>query len=244
MTPLLILFSAVSADAAEIRIVASPSVSAVIRSLGPQFESATGHHLTVRYGLVVAQKQQIEAGDFDLAITPLEVMDHEIALGKIGSQTRTEIARTGLGVGVRAGAPKPDVATTDSFKRALLSASSFSYVANEPSGIGIGKDFESLGIGEAVKSKIKSQNSIGAVWKAVANGDAELGFGFIPNTLSAPGIEFAGPFPASLQFYTVVAAGVGVDARQPDAAQAFIKYLMGPAANTIMKTSGFEHARP
>jgi molybdate transport system substrate-binding protein len=241
---LLIFSPALSVDAAEIRIVASPSVSAVVRELGPRFESATGHKLSVRYGLIAAQKQQIEAGDFDLAITPSAVVDYEIAQGKIRPQTRTEVARAGLGVGIREGATKPDLATIDSFKQVLLGARSLSYVANEPSGMQIGKDFESLGIGEAVKAKIKSQVSVRDVWKAVANGNAELGFGFVPNALSAPGIEFAGSFPASLQFYTAVAAAVGVTAQQPDAAEAFIKYLIGPVADPVIKKAGFEPAKP
>jgi molybdate transport system substrate-binding protein len=234
------LLPAISVQAAEIRVIASPSVSTIMRELSPQFESATGHKLTVFYGLVPAQKQKIDTGDFDLAIIPGEVMDYEIAQGKIGSQTRMQIARTGLGVGVRSGAPKPSIDTVDGFKRALLDAKSVSYVTAEPSGRQVTQDFGGLGVEEAMKPKIVSKESTAQVWEAVASGEAELGFGFIPNVKSAHGVEFAGPFPDSLQFYTILAAGVGAAADQPDAAKAFIKFLANPDSETVIRVNGFE----
>ncbi len=237
------LSPAISAQAAEIRVIASPSVSTIIRELSPRFGSATGHKLTVFYGLVPAQKQKIEAGDFDLAIIPEEVMNYEIAQGKIGSQARVQIARTGLGVGMRSGAPKPSIDTVDGFKRALLDAKSVSYVTAEPSGRQVSQDFRDLGIEDAMKSKIVSKESTVQVWEAVASGEAELGFGFIPNVKSARGVEFAGPFPDGLQFYTVLAAGVAAAAGQSDAAQAFIKYLTNPDSDAVIRVNGFEPAR-
>jgi molybdate transport system substrate-binding protein len=233
------LSPAISAQAAEIRVIASPSVSRIIRELSSPFESATGHKLTVFYGLVPAQKQKIEAGDFDLAIIPGEVMDYEIAQGKIGFQTRVQIARTGLGVGMRSGAPKLSI---DGFKRALLDARSVSYVAAEPSGRQVSQDFRELGVEEVMKSKIVSKESTAEVWEAVASGEAGLGFGFIPNVKSARGVEFAGPFPDGLQFYTILAAGVGVAAGQPDAAKALVKYLTNPDSDAVIRANGFEPA--
>ena len=169
-------------------------------------------------------------------------MDYEIAQGKIGSQTRVQIARTGLGVGICSGAPKLSIATVDGFKRALLDARSVSYFAAEPSGRQISQDFGGLGIAEAMKSKIVSKESTAQVWEAVASGEAELGFGFIPNVKSARGVEFAGPFPDGLQFYTNLAAGVGVAAGQPNAATAFIKYLTNPDSDAVIRVNGFEPA--
>jgi molybdate transport system substrate-binding protein len=236
------LSPAISAQAAEIRVIASPSVSAIIRELGPRFESATGHELTVFYGLVPAQKQKIEAGDFDLAIIPEDVMNYEIVQGKISSQTRVQIARAGLGVGVRTGAPKPNTDTVDDFKRVLLDAKSVSYVTTEPSGKQVTQDFRNLGIEEAMKSKTISKESTAQVWEAIAGGEAELGFGFIPNVKSARGVEFAGPFPSGLQFYTVIAAAVRAASDQSDAAEAFIKYLTNSDSDAAMRANGLEPA--
>jgi molybdate transport system substrate-binding protein len=240
---LLLLSPAPLVHAADIHLVATPSISAVIRQLGPAFETATGNKLVVQYGLVAAQKQKIEAGGFDLAIVPSEVIDLEITQGKISPQTRADIARTGLGVGMRAGAPKLDLATVASFKRALLKARSVTYVTKEPSGQHVNQAFDGLGIAAAMDPKIISQDSVAQVWKAVTNGDAELGIGFMPNVLSTPGVVAAGPFPAKLQFYTGVAAGIATDAQQPDAAKAFIKDLLGRQAKAALKENGFESAK-
>lgn len=228
------------AQAAEIRIVASPSVSSILRQLGPKFESATGHTLNISYGLVAAQKQQIAAGDFDLAIIPEEVMDYEVAQAKISEQTRVRLAQTGLAVGIRAGAPRLDLGTLDSFTRAMLNARSVSYVTKEPSGKKVSQDFEALGIADAMKSKMVSKESTAQVWQAVAHGEAELGFGFTPNVKSATGVDFAGPFPDHLQFYTVIAAGVGATSGRSDLAIAFIKYLTSADNAAVFKTNGFE----
>lgn len=231
-----------STQAAEVRIVASPSISAMMKALGRRFESETGHKLVFFYGLVPAQEQKIEAGEFDLAIVPEGVIDHAIAQDKIDPQTRIQIARTGLGIGKREGADTPRLDTTESFKQALLGAKTISYVTKEPSGKQVSQDFERLGIADAMKSKIVSKESIAQVWQAVASGEAELGVGFIPNAKAAQGVEFVGPFPPDLQFYTTIAAGVGVAARQPDAAKAFVKYLTGPDTGAVIRANGFEPA--
>ena len=244
MAAIAMLLPAVCAQAAEIRVIASPSVSAILRELGPRFESSTGHKLAASYGLVPMQKQRIEAGDFDLAIVPGEVMKYEVAQGRISAQAYVEIAQTGLGVGIPNGAAKPDLGTLEGFKRTLLDAKSVAYVAKEPSGKQVEQDFESLGIAAAIKSRIISKESTGQVWQAVAGGEAGLGFGFIPNVKSAAGVSFAGPFPRDLQFYTVIAAGVGAAAQQPDAAKAFITYLTGADAGAVFAANGFEPVPP
>jgi molybdate transport system substrate-binding protein len=114
----------ITAKAAEIRVIASPGLSVVFEKLGPKFERATGHTLAMQYGLVVVQKQQIEAGDFDLAIVPSPVLDDAIKQGKVAADTRTPVARVFLGVGIRVGASSPGLASVDAFRRALLDAKS------------------------------------------------------------------------------------------------------------------------
>src|SRR5665811_544151 len=176
-TALLMLLVSISAEAAEIRIIGSPGLSAAFEVLGPQFERATGHTLAMQYGLIVVQKQQIEAGAFDLAIVPSLVLDDAIKQGKITADTRTPVARVSVGVGVRANTAMPDLTSTDAFKRALLNAKSVSYVTDEPTGRHIAKEFERLGIADAMKAKTKSQETTTRVWQAVASGEVELGFG-------------------------------------------------------------------
>jgi molybdate transport system substrate-binding protein len=230
--------------AAEIRVIATPSVSGIFEQLVPGFEKATGNKLVVQYGLVAAQKQRIEAGDFDLAITPSEVLDAEIAQGKIDAHSRADIAQTGLAVGFRTGAQKPAIGTVASFRQAMLKAHSVAYITTEASGQHVRQDFAALRIVDAMNAKTIAKTSVGDVWKAVASGEVELGFGFMPNVLTTLGVQTAGSFPAKLQFYTGVAAGVGSKAQQADAAKSFIKYLLNARTTPVFKAKGFERVKP
>ena len=229
-----------AAKAAEIRVVTSPGLSAVFKVVGPKFEGATGHKLTFQYGLEAAQKKNIQAGEFDLAIVPSHVLDDAIKDGKIAADSRTPVARAGLSVGVRAGATKPDVGSVDAFKHAMVAAKSVAYAANELTGRQIAKDFEALGIAEIMKAKIKPQKTVTLVWQAVASGDAELGFSFTSNLLAAPGVELVGSFPTELQYSVALVAGIGSAAHETDAAKAFIKFLLAPEAVAVLKAKGLE----
>jgi molybdate transport system substrate-binding protein len=232
------------ANAAEIRVVASPGLTAAFKVLAPQFEHASGNTLAFQYGLGAAQKQRIDAGDFDLAIVPQFALDSAIKDGKIAADTRTIVARVDLGVGVRAGAVKFDVTSVDAFKRAILAAKSVTYVMDEPAGRQITKDFETLGIAEAMKAKTKPQNKVAQVWQAVASGDAELGFGFTSNLLSVPGVQFAGSFPMELQYSVAMVAGIPGTAHETSAAKAFIKFLLAPEAVAVFKSKGLGPPAP
>jgi molybdate transport system substrate-binding protein len=233
-----------SVEAAEIRVVASPGLSTAFKVLGPQFERATGHTLTFQYGLEVAQKKYIDAGDFDLAIVPSPVLDNAIKDGKIAADTRTPLANVELGVGIRAGTAKPDLISVDAFKRALVAAKSVGYVTNEATGRKVAQDFEVLAIADVMKAKTKPQETVARVWQAVANGDVEFGFGFTSNLLSVPGVEFAGRFPTELQYSVTIVSGIGIAAREVDAAKAFIKYMRGPEAAAVLRAKGLEPSAP
>jgi molybdate transport system substrate-binding protein len=243
MTLMLCAFGT-TAKGAEIRVVASPGLSGAFGVLGPQFEHASGNTLSLRYGLIPAQKQFIESGDFDLAVVPSIVLDDAIKDGKIAADTRTLIARVELGVGIRAGAGKSDLSSVDAFKRAMLAAKSVSYVINEPTGKQISKDFETLGIAEEMTAKTKAAETTTQVWRAVAGGDAELGFGFISNIVSAQGVEVAGSVPRELQYSILMQAGIGTAARETDAAKSFITYLLGTEAGSVLKSQGLAPSGP
>jgi molybdate transport system substrate-binding protein len=177
-----------------------------------------------------------------LRSSPAFALDGAIQRSKIAADTRTPLARVGLGVGIRAGATNPDLTSVEAFKRALLNAKSVAFVTDEPTGIHIGNVFERLSIAEAMKAKTRSQETVARVWQVVANGEAELGFGFTSNVLSAHGVELAGSFPSEFQSFNVMAAGIGISARQPDAAKAFINFLQGSKAIAVMTAKGLEPA--
>jgi molybdate transport system substrate-binding protein len=146
------------------------------------------------------------------------------------------VARS-LGVAVRAGAARPDIGTPEALKQALLEAQSIATIPASAGGTAALRAFELLGIGEAVKAKIKAQTGPAGLVEAVARGEAELGV-FLLTVLTAPGLDAAGPFPAALQQEVVFTAAVAASAREPEAAKAFIAYLTTPDAKAVFKAKG------
>ena len=160
---------------------------------------------------------------------PTPRSDAFIKGGQVVAGSRVDVARSSIGMAVRAGAPVPDVSTEDAFTRALLQAKSIAYSASV-SGVYLSTElFQRLGIAGDVlpKSRRIEGERVGAV---VARGEAEIGFQQISELLPVPGITLLGPLPASIQRVTVFAAGVAVNAKSPDAATALIRYFVSPAA--------------
>ena len=162
--------------------------------------------------------------------------------GKVIADTRTNLVRSGLGVGVRTGAPKPDITSVEAFKRALIAAKSVAYIdpaAGGSSGIYLSGLFDKLGIAGEIKPKAKLKRG-GYVAELIANGEAELGLHQISEILPVKGVKLVGPLPAEIQNYTTYAAAVGTDAKQAAAANAMVKLLAGPAAEAVLKARGME----
>ena len=239
----LLLVQGLAAEAAEVKVIVGVAMSAVWKELGPQFERATGHKLVIWYENAGTIRRRIESGEaFDLAVFGKTLLDEYTKQGKIAADTRTEIARVGMGVAARAGAPQPDISSVDAFKRALLNAKSVTYNPEGGPGIHLAGVFERLGIAEQMKTRM--QPVAKAAVRAVADGKAELGVGFTHEILSTRGAELVGPFPPELQRYNVFTAGVATAAEQPQAASALIKFLTSPAAVAVIKAKGMEPAAP
>jgi molybdate transport system substrate-binding protein len=223
------------AKAAELKVLAGGSMTDSLREIGPQFEHATGHKLVFLFaGTPELIRQATSGAPFDLGVVPIDVMKDAAARAKFGPTT--DISRVGYGVAFKSGAPKPDVGTPDAMKAALLQARSVALYPDSAAGAYVMKTFDRLGIGEAMKAKTKPQPP-GQIATAVANGDAELGL-FLTNLLIAPGVEFAGPFPAELQNDLVFVGAVAADSKEADAAKAFVAYLKTPEAAAVFKAKG------
>jgi molybdate transport system substrate-binding protein len=230
-----------AAHGAEVKLWAGGAFREAMSELGPRFERAHGHKLAVEFAASPVFQKRIAAGQtFDVAILLPATIDSWIKQGTIIADTRMNVARVALGVGIRAGASKPDVSSADAFRRALLNASTISYF---PGGA-IGKHFasvlERLGIAADLKAKLRPVTAGGTSPASVAKGEAELAIAFIPAILSTPGVALAGPFPSELAFHVNLAAGVGIAAAQPEAARAFIKFLASPEGLDVIKAKGLE----
>ena len=207
----------VSARAAELKVLAGGSMTASLNELGPDFERASGHKLTIVFDSTPNLIKAVTSGaPFDLGVVPVDAFKDAAARARFASGPTTDIARVGYGVAVRAGAPKPDVNTPDALKQTLLKAQSIAFVPESAAGAYVLRVFERLGIAAAMAAKTKVQTAPGEIAKAVARGDAELGV-FLTNVLIAPGVELAGSFPAALQQDLVFSAAVAADTkmRQP-----------------------------
>ena len=237
----LALFTAGAVDAAEIKVLASNALKTALEELGPQFEKASEHKLSFTFNAAVPLKAEIEKGmAFDVAILSAPITDDLVKQGKLVAATRADIARSGAGLAVKRGAPKPDISTTEAFKRALLDAKSICYVEHGATGIYLKGLFERLRIAEQLKSKTKLLPPSNPAAQAVANGEAEIGMTQISEILPYAGAELVGPLPAEIQLSSVYSAAVGTGAKEVDAAKAFIKFLTAPTAIPVLKAKGLE----
>ncbi len=235
------LMTTASIRAAEIKVIASNGVKEALHELAPAFERETGHKLIISFGLATALKRQIEAGEaFDLAILPSAVIDDLAKQGRVDAGARAPIARSGVGIGIKKGAPRPDVGTPEALKRTLLSAKSITWAKEGQSGIYFAGMLERIGIAEQMKPKIVPAASGVEVGKLVAGGQAQLGVILVNELMAAPGVEVLGPLPAELQNYTVFHAGVGVGSKDSSAAKALIEFLTTPAAGAVFRAKGQE----
>jgi len=181
----------------------------VLDKIGPEFERTTGHKLNVISGFGPIFVKQINAGEsFDVLVSLPTTINGLVKDGKIIADTCTNLFRSGVGVEIRAGAPKPDISSVEAFKRALLNAKSIGYLPTA----GVPQLLDRLGIADTVKPKATIPTT-DIVSELVAKGELELGVVVITQILTTPGVELVGPLPPEIQFYTVFTAGVSVNSK-------------------------------
>jgi molybdate transport system substrate-binding protein len=230
------------AQSAEIRVLSSAAPRGVFRDFVPDFERATGHRLSINYEFAADLKRRIEAGEpFDVAILPPDLADDLVQRGKLAAGSRVELGRTGMGIAVRRGAPKPDISTVDTFRRVLLEVPTVAYANGGTTGAHVRDILARLGIAEAMKEKLRPYPSGGAV-EAVARGEADLVVIGISPILDVSGVELIGWLPPELQSYIVFTASIGSLAKQVDSARTLLNALTSPAAVELFKAHGFEPA--
>jgi molybdate transport system substrate-binding protein len=231
-----------SAGADDVKVWTARLIVTVLNEVGAQFERETGHRLEVKEIFGPQLINGLKAGqpfDTDVLILRYDFVDALIKDGRLRADTRTDLVKTGIGVEVRAGAPKPDVSTVEAFKRALLKAKSIAYLKNGIESVYVGDLLKQLGIADAVTPKLILPET-DAVSTLTANGEVELGISITTQILTTPGVELAGEFPPEIQRYYVFAGAVSATSQAPEAAIALLKFLKSPAAVPVIRAQGMK----
>jgi molybdate transport system substrate-binding protein len=229
-----------AASAAEIHVLASGAIKEAFLELTPQFEKSSGHKVVTTWSGTAAIKKRISAGEvYDLVIIPGPDIDAFIKQGKIRPGSLVNLMKSGVGVAVRAKAPRPDISSSDALKKTLLAAKSIGY-STGPSGVYMAGLFERLGVADQIKPKLKQTPSGVRISTLIASGEAEIGFHQISELIHSPEIDYIGPLPAELQKITIFSAGIHSGAKQPEAAKDLVKFLTAPAAAPAIRKNGME----
>jgi molybdate transport system substrate-binding protein len=234
------------AGAAEIKVFSTIGVKSVLEELIPKFEMSSGHKLDVTWSTAALLAKRVESGEqADAVILIKNNVETLLKGGKIVPGTDTLFGQSIFAVGVRAGAPKPDISTPDAFKQSLLAAKGVSYsnpASGGASGVYIAKQIERMGITGQLKDKTKFPPPDGFSGTLLVSGDADIAIQSKPELLSVPGVAIVGPLPGDMAFTVVYAGGVQVGATQADAAKAFVNYLKSPEAQAVFKANGYDPA--
>lgn len=230
---------AVTMGAAEIKVLSTHAVFEVLGELAPQFERL-GIRPSIHYDPANAIKRLIEAGaNFDVAIVTPPVVEQLAREGNAWPGSQKDLARSGLGISVRKGAPKPELGSVEAFKRALLAAKSLVRSRDGSSGVYFESLLTRLGIAEAMRGKITLGGS-GRVAEFVARGEVEMAVQQISELVPVKGADYAGPFPPELQLYTMFSACIGTACGNREAAQGLIDAMAAPATAALYTKHGLE----
>jgi len=244
-----VLLLSTSARAAEVRVMISGGLAAAFNALVPEYEKQTGNKVLVAYGpsmgtTVDAIPVRLERGEpADVLIMVGYALADLAKKGKVVPDSQVDLVRSPIGVAVKAGAPKPDISSADSLKRALLDAKTVAY-SDSASGVYVSTEmFKKLGIDEEMKGKARQMPAT-PVGEIVAKGEAEIGFQQISELKPVAGIEIVGPVPAELQKITIFSAGIATVSKEPEAGKALIRFLGSQAAREEIVKSGMEPILP
>ena len=237
------LLLGVAAEAAEIRVLSAGAVRAVVTELAQAFEKETGHRVTLASGTVGVTRKRLADEPADVVIMTDVAIDESSAQGAVVAGSRADVARTGMGVGVRDGAPKPDISTPEALTQALLATRSLTYVdpaQGATSGIHFAGLLRQLGIADAVKPKTTLVPG-GYPAELVARGEVEMVVHQISEIVPVKGVTLVGPLPRAVQKVTTYSAGIASKATAPEAARGFVAFLTSPATKAKLAAAGLDY---
>jgi molybdate transport system substrate-binding protein len=231
----------VFAQGPPVRVLCSNGVRAAVESVLPQAEGAVGHKIAVQFSSSASLKQRIDSGEsFDVVILTPDLIDDLVKQGKVAGGSSTSLARAGIGVGIRAGFPKPDISSEAAMKQTLLQVKSVTYTKNGASRTHIEKMYERLGITHEMGPKIILQEMPGRAERVVGEGGADMVITLVSEILPTPGVQLVGPLPGELQSYISFSGGVSAKASDAAAAKALLKFLSSSAVAPTYKAKGME----
>jgi molybdate transport system substrate-binding protein len=235
-----------AAQAAEVKVLTAGAYKSVLLAVAPAFEQASGHKLVIDNDTAGALTRRVNQGEaFDLLVLtagPLQQLAQAGQVNAAGAGAPLPLARVGIGVAVKEGAPRPDISSVAAFQRALLAARAISTVdpaAGGTSGIYLWKQFEAWGIAAQLRPKAVLVPG-GLAAARVASGEAEIAVQQMSELLVVPGVVVVGPVPAEMQNYTVYAGAVSARAKEAAAAQALLQFLAGPEARAVLAGKGMD----
>jgi len=227
-----------AAQAAELVVVSGQGATPGVKELAAAFARMSGHKVTVVQEAGAALDRRLSNGPADLIAGSPDQIDDLVKKGKVVSGTTTPFALAGLGVSVRAGAPKPDISTVEAYKAALLAAKSIGY-SRGCSGTNAAEGIEKLGLTEQLKGKTVLTNG-GPVVEYLAKGDFEIGIQQTNIMVGAPGTDYVGPLPPEIMEYGHIGVGLLTASKQPELARDFIKFMTSPEAAPLLRKSTME----
>lgn len=236
------LFAATAARADTIKLLASGAMREIITDVQPEFEASSGHTLAITFAGTVKIKELVGAQPFDLVIVGAPEIDAFTLDGKVKPGSRTDLAKSGVGIAVKAGSLRPDVGTSNAVKRALLAVKSVAY-STGPSGVHVQKLFEKLGVAAEMKTKSVQTVSPRRVGEYLAAGEAEIGFQQISELMHEQGIDYLGPLPSDIQNFTLWSSAILATSGHADRARTLQRFLTGALAEPVIRKHGMEPAR-
>jgi len=239
---LAIPFVAASAGAADIRVFSGGAPQAVLRSLAPEFETATGHRTVFTFSLVTEIQKRLAAGEIaDVILLPVPLIAATEKTLPLSPAGRRELARVGLGVITRAGGARPDISTPEAVRKLLLEARSVAFAdPSTPSGLHLARMLMQLDISTVMQPKLIHKGAIRGGGELVANGEADVGLYLVSEVRTIKGVSVVGLLPPALQNFVVYGAAIPAYNATPEAALAFIRFVSEPGKGERWKAAGFE----
>lgn len=232
----------------EIKVLSTTAMKMAFEQLVPQFERMSGHRVSVALGPSARLEQRIGDGEVaDVSIVTAAGTKDLVARGRLVPGSAVDLARSLIGVAVRRGAVRPDIASVEGFKAAMLAANSIALskpVGGGQSGAHLAKVFERLGIAGAVAAKARygTGGAGGLAGLALLRGEADIGLQQMSELMAVDGIDVVGPLPPELQGVTLFVAAITANAEHGDAGRALIDFLITPSAKRIIEATGLDPA--